>query len=306
MNSGSSHITIPRKDWAQLYDQRVLSITPEHFEQLKGVNDQITIDELSDVYLPLAEFIHIQVTAAQQLQKQERAFLKQPDEKTPYIIGIAGSVAAGKSTTARLLQTLLSEYDNHPHVDIVTTDGFLYPNQVLQDRGIMHKKGFPQSYDIRKLIQFLSDVKAGAPEVSAPIYSHLVYDIVQDQMQTVRNPDILIVEGINVLQVSRAASVFVSDFFDYSIFVDADEAELEQWYLERFLILRGTAFQNASSYFHRYSDLTEDEAIAFAKNIWKDINQINLIDNILPTKARAKMILVKGSQHKVQSIHIRK
>jgi type I pantothenate kinase len=170
----------------------------------------------------------------------------------------------------------------------------------------MHQKGFPQSYDIRKLIQFLSDVKAGVPEVMAPIYSHLVYDIVQDEVQTVRTPDILIVEGINVLQVSRAASVFVSDFFDYSIFVDATETDLEQWYLERFLILRGTAFQNADSYFHRYIDLTEDEAVTFAKNIWKDINQINLTDNILPTKARAKLILAKGPQHKVQSIHLRK
>jgi type I pantothenate kinase len=227
-------------------------------------------------------------------------------QKIPFIIGIAGSVAVGKSTTARLLQMLLSRWENHPKVDLITTDGFLFPNQILENRDLMNRKGFPESYDIKKLITFMRDVKAGKSNVGAPIYSHLEYDILPTEKQVIRNPDILIVEGINVLQVNKESRVFVSDFFDFSLYVDAPEYDIERWYIERFRMLRDTAFKNPKSYFHRFASLTETEAINTATHIWKEINARNLHDNILPTRGRAQLILKKGSNHAVQRILLRK
>ncbi|MGZ9584405.1 type I pantothenate kinase [Paenibacillus marinisediminis] len=306
MKSFSPYLTLERNQWATLYDHMQLSLTSAQFERLLGLNERILIDEAEEVYLPLTKLIHIHVAAAKQLRADTTAFMKQDDVHVPYIIGIAGSVAAGKSTTARLLQALLSQCEDHPRVDIVTTDGFLYPNKVLEERGIMNKKGFPQSYDMKKLIQFLTDVKAGYDEVHAPVYSHQVYDIVEDETIVVRKPDILILEGINVLQVNKTASVFVSDFFDFSIYVDAPEQELEHWYMERFLLLRETAFQNPDSYFHRFTEIDKEDAVQIAKDIWQSINHVNLKQNIYPTKSRAKLILCKGEDHRVEKIMLRK
>lgn len=306
MHIFSPYITIEREDWSSLYDQSRLAISPERFESLKGINERISMDEVEDIYLPLTKLINLQVAAAQQLRATTASFLRKKADKVPYIIGIAGSVAAGKSTTARLLQALLSQYEEHPQVEIVTTDGFLYPNRILEAKGIMNRKGFPQSYDTKRLIQFLTDIKAGQAEVHAPVYSHLSYDIVPDETIKVERPDILILEGINVLQVSREASVFVSDFFDFSIYVEAQDLDLEKWYVERFLLLRDTAFRDPTSYFHRYAALTEKEAINRARTIWRDINQVNLNKNILPTKGRAKLILSKDTDHRIRNIHLRK
>ncbi|MCE5170014.1 type I pantothenate kinase [Paenibacillus profundus] len=306
MHIFSPYITIEREDWSRLHEQSRLSLSPERFESLKGINERISVDEVEDIYLPLTKLINLHVAAAQQLRATTASFLQKKTDKVPYIIGIAGSVAAGKSTTARLLQALLSQYEEHPEVEIVTTDGFLYPNRILEDKRMMNKKGFPQSYDTKRLIQFLTDIKAGQAEVHAPVYSHLSYDIIPDETIKVKKPDILILEGINVLQVSREASVFVSDFFDFSIYVEAREPDLEKWYVERFLLLRDTAFQNPTSYFHRYAELTEEEAITRARSIWRDINQVNLTKNILPTKGRAKLILSKDTDHRIQNVHLRK
>ncbi|WCF10513.1 type I pantothenate kinase [Paenibacillus thiaminolyticus] len=306
MYNPSPYITMKRSEWARLNGQSHLSVTSEQFNQLKGLNERIALDELEDVYLPLTKLLHIYVTAAQHLKASSSSFLGTATDNVPYIIGIAGSVAAGKSTTARLLQALLSQYKEHPRVDIVTTDGFLYPNRTLEERGIMNKKGFPESYDTKRLLRFLMDIKSGKTEVHAPVYSHLSYDIVPEERIAVCQPDILIVEGINVLQVSKEASVFVSDFFDFSIYVDAREHDLETWYIERFLLLRDTAFRNPDSYFHRYASLTEEEAVRRAKNIWRDINQVNLVENILPTRFRAKLILSKAADHRIRDILLRK
>lgn len=306
MTSYSPYLTIHREEWSSLRDRSQLSLTAEQFASLVGLNEQILIDEMKDVYLPLTKLLHLRIAADKKLRKYTAGFLQKQPEHVPYIIGIAGSVAAGKSTTARLLRALLSQYKEHPHVQIVTTDGFLYPNAVLEERGIMNKKGFPQSYDMKQLLQFLCDVKSGCEHVSAPVYSHLVYDIVPDQSISVQKPDILIVEGINVLQVSKTASVFVSDFFDFSIYVDADEQDLEQWYIERFLMLRMTAFQDSNSYFHRFAKLSEQEAVSQARIIWKEINHVNLMDNIQPTKGRAQLILCKGKDHRVERVQLRK
>jgi len=306
MHKYHPYLTLTRQEWAQLMLQERPVITPQHLEQLRSLNDQITIDEVQEVYFPLAAFLHLQAEAAKQVKAAESQFLKKPISDVPYIIGIAGSVAAGKSTTARLLKAILSTYEGYANIEIVTTDGFLYPNHVLEAKGIMDKKGFPQSYDIRKLIQFLTDIKSGIPEVTAPMYSHLSYDILSNEVQTVRKPAILIIEGINVLQVNRGASVFVSDFFDYSIFVDAGVQDLKTWYLDRFRMLRKTAFLNPQSYFHRYASLSEEESLHMASNVWRNINELNLTENILPTKARAKLILEKGASHTVQNIHLRK
>ena len=306
MTSSSPYITLNRSQWARLRDQFNLSLSAEQFHCLIGLNENISINEVEEVYLPLTELIHIRVEAAQRLHKETSNFLHQTPAHVPYIIGIAGSVAAGKSTTARLLQALLSQCPEHPHVQIVTTDGFLYPNRELERRGIMNKKGFPQSYNTKKLLRFLKDVKSGCDEVLAPVYSHFVYDIVPDESIVVRRPDILILEGINVLQVSKEASTFVSDFFDYSIYVDAKVKDLEQWYLERFLMLRHTAFQDPDSYFHRYAALSERDAIDTARRIWKEINELNLMENILPTRGRAQLILNKGNDHRVGSVQLRK
>lgn len=306
MNSYSSYLEFDRKKWAALRDLTPLPLTEKELEKLKGLNEQVSIQEVEEIYLPLTRLINLYVAASQQLYRATTSFLGNHAQKVPYIIGIAGSVAVGKSTTARLLQILLSRWDNHRKVDLITTDGFLYPNRVLEERGLMNKKGFPESYNTKKLIRLMGDVKSGKSEVKAPVYSHLAYDILPDEAQIIRKPDILIVEGINVLQVNKEAQVFVSDFFDFSLYVDALEHDIERWYIERFLMLRHTAFQSPKSYFHRFANLTETEAIQTATQIWKEINAKNLHENILPTKGRAQLILKKGSNHAVQKILLRK
>ncbi|TNJ56292.1 type I pantothenate kinase [Paenibacillus hemerocallicola] len=306
MNRHSLYMEFGREEWAALRDHTPLPLTKEEFERLKGLNDQIPFEEAEQIYHPITRLINLHVAASQQLYRSAVSFTGSREAKTPFIIGIAGSVAVGKSTAARLLQLLLSRWTNHRNVDLVTTDGFLHPNRILQERGLMKRKGFPESYDIKRLLQFLTEVKAGKPEVSAPVYSHLVYDVIPDRRQVVRNPDILIVEGINVLQVSKEARVFVSDFFDFSIYLDADERDIEQWYIERFRMLRDSAFRDPQSYFHRYATLTEEQSVQTATQIWNEINAVNLRENILPSKGRARLLLHKGSNHEIRKVLLRK
>jgi type I pantothenate kinase len=258
------------------------------------------------VYLPLTRLVNLYVGATQDLHSASATFLGSVAPKVPYIVGIAGSVAVGKSTTARILQALLGRWPNHPKVDLVTTDGFLHPNHVLAERGIMNRKGFPESYDTRRLLDFLADVKSGAPEVRAPVYSHVVYDIVAGDEIVICQPDILILEGLNVLQVNTDATEFVSDFFDFSIYVDAEERHIEQWYVDRFLTLRETVFQDERSFFRHYAHLTAEEAVLTAHGIWKEINGKNLEMNIAPTRDRASLILRKGEDHRVDSVRLRR
>lgn len=306
MNRQSIYTEFGREEWAALRDHTPLPLTREEFESLKGLNDQIPFQEAEQIYHPITRLINLYVAASQQLHRSSAAFTGSREAKTPFVIGIAGSVAVGKSTAARLLQLLLSRWTNHRNVDLVTTDGFLYPNRILQQRNLMKKKGFPESYDIKRLLKFLTAVKAGEPEVAAPVYSHLVYDVVPDRQQIVRNPDILIVEGINVLQVNKEARVFVSDFFDFSIYLDADERDIKRWYIERFKMLRDSAFRDPQSYFHRYSTLTEEESVETASQIWEEINAVNLRENILPSKGRARLLLQKGSDHEIRKVLLRK
>lgn len=263
------------------------------------------------MYLPLSRLLNLHVAATQNLAEVTGTFLGTRAPPVPYVIGLAGSVAVGKSTTARLLQALLSRWPNHPRVDLVTTDGFLFPNEVLESKGIMHRKGFPESYDQPELISFLGHIKAGAAEASAPVYSHTTYDIVPGERTVIRQPDVLIIEGLNVLQgrspahASRPTS-FVSDFFDFSIYVDAEEAHVEQWYVDRFLALRDTVFQDDRSFFRRYGNLSTEEAITEARGIWRAINGPNLHENIAPTRDRSDLVLVKSAAHEVAEVWLRK
>jgi type I pantothenate kinase len=307
----SRYVRFTHAEWGRLRAATPLTLTEEQLQQLRGLNEKVSLDEVAEIYLPLSRLLNLYVAATQNLYRATDAFLGNQPAKVPYVIGIAGSVAVGKSTTARILQALLARWPNHPKVDLITTDGFLYPNAVLEARGLMHRKGFPESYNLRRLVKFLADVKAGQPEVAAPIYSHQIYDIVPGQLQVVRQPDIMIVEGLNVLETSdgqpgRPLRTFVSDFFDFSIYVDADDAHIEQWYVDRFLTLCQTVFQDARSYFHRYSDLSHDEAVETARGIWRSINGINLVENILPTRERAHLILEKGPDHAVHGVQLRK
>jgi type I pantothenate kinase len=267
--------------------------------------------EVEDIYLPLSRLLSMYVAATQRLFRAEQRFLGTEDTKVPYIIGVGGSVAVGKSTTARVLQALLARWPNVPRVDLLTTDGFLYPNSVLEREGLMQKKGFPESYDLPALLHFLSDVKAGRHPVRAPVYSHLIYDVLPNHWIEIDRPDILIVEGLNVLQTGRLpkdgkAIPFVSDFFDFSIYIDADEDTLREWYVDRFLTLRGTAFRDPKSYFHRYAKFTDAEAVETATAIWTGINLVNLRENILPTRQRADLILKKGKSHVIEEVSLRR
>nr|WP_044199597.1 type I pantothenate kinase [Oscillochloris trichoides] len=304
------YTSFARAEWARLRNGAKMPLSESQLQTMVSINDTVSPEDVADIYLPLVRLVHLYYESARQLYVATSAFLGDPAQKVPYVIGIAGSVAVGKSSTARILQALLVSRAVAPKVDLVTTDGFLYPNRVLQERGIMHRKGFPESYDRRRLIQFMVDVKSGLPNLSVPIYSHLIYDIVDDQVQVVDRPDILIVEGLNVLQrggqPSRRPQLFVSDFFDFSIYVDADETLLQEWYIDRFLRLRNTAFRDPSSYFRRYSELSAEEAITVARRIWREINWVNLRQNIEPTRERADLILEKGTNHTLEHVYLRK
>jgi len=280
-----------RADWARLRDDTPMTLTSEEVTRLRSLHDRLDMKEVEDIYLPLSRLLSLYVAATQRLFRAQRGFLGIDDAKMPYIIGVAGSVAVGKSTTARVLQALLARWPNVPKVDLVTTDGFLYPNAILAREGLMEKKGFPESYDLPALLRFLSDVKAGRRPARAPVYSHLTYDVTPNHWVEIDRPDILIVEGLNVLQTGRLpkdgkAIPFVSDFFDFSVYLDADEEVLKGWYVERFLALRETAFRDPKSYFHRYSQLSDAEAATTATSIWTRINLVNLHENIIPTRQR--------------------
>ncbi len=300
-----------RDEWARLRDDTPMTLEPGEFDRLRSLHDRLDLKEVEDIYLPLSRLLSIYVDAMQRLYYAERQFLNIRDRKMPYIIGVAGSVAVGKSTTARVLQALLARWSPRPKVELITTDGFLYPNAVLERQGIMQKKGFPESYDLPLLLGFLSDIKSGRRNVRAPVYSHLTYDIVPNQWAEIDQPDILIVEGVNVLQTGKLPRdgkgvAVVSDFFDFSVYIDADESALRRWYIKRFLALRDTAFTNPKSYFNRYALLSDDEATATAIAIWERTNLANLEDNILPTRPRATLILKKGADHVVESVALRR
>lgn len=307
----SPYINIKRDEWKTLNGVLNFTLSNDDIDKLHALNEPLNLKEIQEVYFPLSHLLNIHIDHANNLYKAERAYIKSSRKRSPFIIGIAGSVAAGKSTTARVLQKVLSLWPNRPNVALVTTDGFLYPNSILEERGIMNRKGFPESYDTKKLINFLADVKAGKERLQIPIYSHLQYDVVPNEMQEILNPDVVIVEGINVLQVNlsekhKGPQVFVSDFFDYSIYVHANERNLLEWYVSRFQQLQRTSFQNENSYFHRYASLSTEETLTLANNIWDLINKPNLIKNILPTRFRANLILEKGSHHFVKGVKLRK
>ncbi len=300
-----------RKQWARLRDDTPMTLDANEIAALRSMHDRLDLSEVEEIYLPLSRLLSIYVEAMQRLYFAQRRFLNIQDRKVPYIIGVAGSVAVGKSTTARVLQALLARWSPRPKVDLVTTDGFLFPNAVLERQGLMQKKGFPESYDLPTLLSFLSDIKAGRRQVRAPVYSHLTYDIIPSEWIEVDRPDILIVEGVNVLQTGRLprdgkAVPVVSDFFDFSVYIDAEESALRDWYVRRFLTLRDTAFTNPRSYFHRYALLSDEEATATALAIWERTNLANLEDNIRPTRPRATLILKKGADHVVEQVALRR
>jgi type I pantothenate kinase len=301
-----------RDEWAHLRADQPLTLSVDDLTKLQSLNDPISLDEIVAIYLPLSRMLSLYVAATQGLFKATQRFLLAESEpKVPYIIGVAGSVAVGKSTTARVLKALLSRWPNTPKVELVTTDGFLLPNAELERRGLMQRKGFPESYDGQAILRFLSDVKAGKPQVSAPVYSHLVYDVVPGETVTVERPDILILEGLNVLQPSRmpkdgTAIPFVSDYFDFSVYLDADENDLHRWYVNRFMTLRHTAFRDPRSFFRKYAEIAEEEALSIAEKLWTGINLPNLQENILPTRQRASLILTKGASHRIQQVALRR
>jgi type I pantothenate kinase len=307
----SPYRVFTRAQWAMLREDAPMTLTSDEVMRLRSMHDRLDMSEVEEIYLPLSRLLSMYVAGTQRLFRVQQRFLGTEDAKMPYIIGIGGSVAVGKSTTARVLQALLARWPNVPKVDLVTTDGFLYPNVILERENLMDRKGFPESYDLPALLRFLTDVKAGRRPTRAPIYSHLVYDVMPNHWVEIDRPDILIVEGLNVLQAGRLpedgeAIPFVSDFFDFSVYLDAEEEVLRTWYVDRFLTLRGTAFRDPKSYFHRYSKLTDAEATATATAIWTKINLVNLHENILPTRRRADLILKKGESHGVDEVALRK
>jgi type I pantothenate kinase len=300
-----------RAEWAKLRADTPLTLTEAELVELRGLNERVNLDEVVAIYLPLSRLLNLYVAATQSLFRATQEFLGGNQHKVPYVIGMAGSVAAGKSTTARILRHLLARWPNHPKVDLVTTDGFLLPNATLRSQGLMDRKGFPESYDLPTLLRFLFDIKAGRRGITAPVYSHLTYDVLPDERITIEQPDILLVEGLNVLQTGRLpadgkAIPYVSDFFDFSIYLDADESVLRQWYIDRFFSLRATAFRDPRSYFHKYASLADPEATETATRIWKTINLVNLRENVLPTRQRADLILHKGADHIIDRVWLRK
>ncbi len=307
----SPHRVFSRAEWAALRADTPLTLSDADLTRLRSLNDPISLDEVVEIYLPLSRLLSLHVAATQGLHDATRTFLGTKDGVTPFIIGLAGSVAVGKSTTARVLRALLRRWPNTPKVELMATDGFLLPNAVLASEGLMERKGFPESYDLRRLLAFLSDVKAGKRNVAAPVYSHLTYDIIPGETLTIDRPDILIVEGLNVLQTSqRPADMrgipFVSDFFDFSIYLDADEADVRRWYIDRFRRLRETAFRDPRSYFRRFADLDDAEAERVADDLWTRINLVNLVENILPTRPRADLILRKEASHAIVEVALRR
>jgi type I pantothenate kinase len=304
--SVSRFLTFSRDEWAVLRAATPMTLREDDLSKLRGINERIDLDEVAKIYLPLSRLLNLYVSASQDLARVSSTFLGSMAPRVPYVIGVAGSVAVGKSTFARILQALLARWPDHPKVDLVTTDGFLHPNRVLIERGLMERKGFPESYDTRRLISFVRDLKSGAAEVRAPVYSHVVYDIVADEEVIVQQPDIVILEGLNVLQVGSSAVEFVSDYFDYSIYIDADEADIRQWYVQRFFALRETVFQDPNSFFQHFAHLSDEEAEATAVGIWNAINGRNLRENIAPTKGRASLILHKDADHRVTEVRLRK
>jgi type I pantothenate kinase len=308
---GSPFVELDRAAWSRLRETTALTLTEDDLRRVQGLGDRIDLTEVEEVYLPLSRLIDLYVAGSEQLHGATSTFLGEAPARTPFVIGIAGSVAVGKSTTARILRELLARWAGTPRVSLVTTDGFLYPNAELMRRGLLHRKGFPESYDRRRLLRFVTDVKSGVAQVRAPVYSHLTYDIVPGEEVVVRSPDVLIVEGLNVLQPARPhadgrTGLAVSDFFDFSIYVDARTEDVRSWYVQRFLRLRETAFSRPESYFHRYASLSDAEAVERAGQIWRDINEVNLVQNVLPTRARATLVLTKAADHGVRRVRLRK
>lgn len=303
-SDSTPYVNFSRDEWRHLRNSMPQVLTEDEVVTLRGIGENIDLDEVADVYLPLSRLIHLQVQARQQLTKATETFLGGNPGHVPFVIGVAGSVAVGKSTTARLLQVLLQRWDTHPRVDLVTTDGFLYSSAELKKRQLMPRKGFPESYDRRSLLRFVTDVKSGRPSVEAPVYSHFSYDIVPGEFQKVEHPDILIIEGLNVLQTGP--TLVVSDLFDFSIYVDAATPVIENWYIERFLKLRKTAFRRPGAHFARFAEIDDQEATRVAREIWQSINLPNLVENIAPTKVRASLVLRKGADHLVERVQMRK
>ena len=307
----SPYRVFTRDEWARLRADTPMTLQPNELEQLSGVIEELSVDEVEQIFLPLSRLLNLYVAAAQKLHSVSSEFLGRKDTKVPFIIGVAGSVAVGKSTTARVLKALLARWPDHPRVDLMTTDGFLYPNTELERRGLMERKGFPESFDTERLLRFLGDVKSGVAQVAAPVYSHFHYDVLPGQELTIEHPDILIIEGLNILQPAEMPKdggtiPFVSDFIDFSIYIDADPSVIEKWYMTRFMRLRSTAFRDPGAYFHKYAAMAPEDVRRTALKLWREINLKNLEQNILPTRRRAQLILQKGESHRVEAASLRK